>query len=93
MHGPAAAFGVVTGLLAKGFYPDFEMLGWIVGLALFCSVITAALAGTLIPFACHAVKVDPAYAGGPFLLTLNDLTAFTIYFAVALSLRSFFGLA
>jgi magnesium transporter len=77
-----ALVGVATWLL----YPDMPNLGLIVGVALPCAIVVAALAGTLIPFVCHAVKVDPAYAGGPFLLTLNDIAAYLIYFAVAINL-------
>ncbi len=85
--------GVLVGILAGLAFTEEPMLGWIVGVALFCSVIVAAFAGTLIPFACHAIHVDPAYAGGPFLLTLNDLSAFVIYFTVALLLLNAFGVS
>lgn len=78
--------GLVVGLLVALTHSDHPGLGLIVGVALPCAIVTAALAGTLIPFVCHKVRVDPAYAGGPFLLTLNDLAAYTIYFAVAIAL-------
>ena len=81
--------GVLVGVAASVFF-DVVGLGWIVGLALPASILTAGLFGTLIPFLCEAVNVDPAYAGGPFLLTLNDLAAISIYFTVALTLRDVF---
>ncbi len=83
--------GILVGALVSATHPDYPVLGLIVGLALPCAIVTAALAGTLIPFACQAVNVDPAYAGGPFLLTLNDLAAYTIYFAVAIGLIDMLG--
>ncbi|GJM21923.1 MAG: magnesium transporter MgtE [Planctomycetota bacterium] len=74
-------------------HADSAWLGWAVGLALPCAIFVAALVGTLVPFACHRVGVDPAYAGGPFLLTLNDIAAFLIYFAVAIQLMKFLGIS
>ncbi len=78
--------GIVVGAATTLFF-SVDGLGLVVGLALPASILTAALAGTLIPFFCHSIKVDPAYAGGPFLLTLNDLAAIAIYFGVALALK------
>lgn len=83
--------GLLVGALVSATHPDYPVLGLIVGAALPCAIVAAALAGTLIPFACQAVRVDPAYAGGPFLLTLNDLAAYTIYFAVAVGLIDWLG--
>ncbi len=87
----ALIIGTISGLLvgvATWFvHVDAPALGLIVGIALPCAIFVAALAGTLVPFACHAVKVDPAYAGGPFLLTLNDIAAYLIYFSVAIGLQ------
>lgn len=83
--------GVLVGVATRMLHPDMPNLGLIVGVALPCAILVAALAGTLIPFACHAVKVDPAYAGGPFLLTMNDIAAYLIYFAVAINLQEALG--
>ncbi len=79
--------GAMVGVATHFLYSEMPSLGLIVGVALPSAILVAALAGTLIPFACHAVKVDPAYAGGPFLLTMNDIAAYLIYFAVAISLQ------
>lgn len=87
------AAGLIVGFGVAAFHSDAQWLGAVVGLALPCAILVAALAGTLVPFACHAVGVDPAYAGGPFLLTLNDIAAFLIYFAVAIQLMRFLELS
>lgn len=91
----ALMIGVLAGLVVGGLvtvtHPSHPNLGIIVGAALPCAILCAALAGTLIPFACHAAKVDPAYAGGPFLLTVNDLAAYIIYFWVAIQLTGLLG--
>ncbi|MDG2150420.1 MAG: magnesium transporter [Planctomycetota bacterium] len=83
--------GLTVGMATHLLYPADPYLGVIVGVALPCAILVAALAGTLIPFACHAVRVDPAYAGGPFLLTMNDIAAYLIYFAVAINLQDLLG--
>ena len=83
--------GLCVGFATHWLYPGEPHLGVIVGVALPCAILVAALAGTLIPFACHAVRVDPAYAGGPFLLTMNDIAAYLIYFAVAINLQDVLG--
>jgi len=79
--------GLIVGVATWFVHVDAPALGLIVGIALPCAIVVAALAGTLVPFACHAVKVDPAYAGGPFLLTMNDIAAYVIYFSVAINLQ------
>jgi magnesium transporter len=83
--------GVLVGVTTHFLHPDMPDLGLIVGLALPCAIMVAALAGTLVPFVCHVVKVDPAYAAGPFLLTMNDIAAYLIYFAVAINLLEVLG--
>ncbi len=76
--------GLAVGLATAVVHSDQSWLGLVVGVALPCAVFVAGLVGTLVPFACHRFKVDPAYASGPFLLTLNDIAAYLIYFSVAL---------
>ena len=76
--------GLAVGVATTLVHPDNPTLGLVVGIALPCAIFMAALAGTLVPFACNWVGVDPAYAGGPFLLTLNDISAYLIYFSVAI---------
>jgi magnesium transporter len=83
--------GLLVGTMTSIVYSDIPQLGLVVGVALPCAILVAALAGTLIPFACHLVRVDPAYAGGPFLLTMNDIAAYLIYFAVAILLMDSLG--
>jgi magnesium transporter len=78
--------GPLVGLAAGIVHADDPWLGWVVGVALPCVIFMAALSGTLIPFACHRVRVDPAYASGPFLQTMNDISAYLIYFTVAILL-------
>lgn len=75
--------GIVIGVLLILFRGD---IGIVVGLALFASIVVAAFLGTMMPFACLVIKVDPAYASGPVLTTMNDLVGYAIYFSIALLL-------
>lgn len=91
----AAVIGVLSGLivgtLAALVYSHMAWLGLVIGVALPSAIVVAALVGTLVPFGCRRVDVDPAYASGPFLLTLNDIAAYVIYFAVAVTLQDWLG--
>jgi len=91
----ASIIGLISGTIIGGvlilFPPDSGHydagnLGYVVSLALFGSIVCAAFLGTMMPFACLLIKVDPAYASGPILTTLNDLFGFAIYFTIALPL-------
>lgn len=78
--------GLVVGPLIALFQPEHRWLGLVVGASLPCAIFAGAVTGTLIPFLCHRIRVDPAYAGGPFLSTMNDLSGYVVYFSVALGL-------
>jgi len=83
----AAFIGLISGLLIGAFLFFLQgQIGFVVGLALFGAIVSAALLGTMMPFACLMVDVDPAYASGPILTTMNDLLGFVIYFGIALLL-------
>jgi magnesium transporter len=51
-------------------------LGLILGLAMIINMFVAATAGTLIPLALRAMKVDPALASSVFITTLTDVCGF-----------------
>jgi magnesium transporter len=55
----------------------------VVALALAVQVATAALIGTVLPFAAAMLKLDPAVVASPVLTTLVDITGLLIYFTVA----------
>lgn len=83
----AAAIGLVSGLIVGGLiywaFPGTSTHGFVVGLSLFTAILSAAIIGTLTPFICLLFKVDPAYASGPLLTTLNDIFGFLIFFGIA----------
>ena len=78
--------GLVTGVtitIVVGFWQHNWILGMIIGLAMFCAITVATIAGSFIPLVMDKIGVDPAVASGPFISTLSDLTSVLIYFTIA----------
>ena len=78
--------GAVTGLtifLVVSMWKGNIMLGLAVGVAMFCAITVANLAGSLIPVGMDRLGFDPAVASGPFISTMSDLTSVFIYFSIA----------
>ncbi|WP_026688741.1 magnesium transporter [Alteribacter aurantiacus] len=62
------------------------MLGFVVGISLFTTLIIGTLAGTIIPLTLYKLGVDPAVASGPLITTINDIFSLLIYFGIASAL-------
>jgi magnesium transporter len=77
-----AAFAVITGIAA---YIWFKVpgLGFVIGLAMICNLIAAALGGILIPLALHRLRFDPAVASSPFVTTVTDVVGFFSFLSIA----------
>ena len=54
-------------------------LGVILGAAMVINMFVAATAGTLIPLALRAMKMDPALASSVFITTLTDVFGFASF--------------
>jgi magnesium transporter len=65
------------------------MLGLLVGISIFITLIVATLAGSIVPLLMHKMKIDPAVASGPFITTINDLISILIYFGLATLLMGY----
>jgi magnesium transporter len=76
------AFAVITGVLA---YVWFKVpgLGFVIGLAMICNLIAAALGGILIPLLLNRLKIDPAVASSPFVTTVTDVVGFFSFLSIA----------
>jgi magnesium transporter len=76
------AFAVITGIAA---YVWFKVpgLGFVIGLAMICNLVAAALGGILIPLALHRLKIDPAVASSPFVTTVTDVVGFFAFLSIA----------
>ena len=55
----------------------------IVGLSLLISMTVSSFVGAIVPIVFKKIKIDPAVASGPFITTINDLTALLIYYGLA----------
>jgi magnesium transporter len=86
----AVVIGALSGLIVGGVvsitYEENAFYGFVIGLSLLAAIFSAAILGTLTPFVCLGIKVDPAYASGPLLTTLNDIIGFLIFFGIAYAL-------
>jgi len=73
--GNGVALGTVAAVGAFALRGD-PILGLILALAMVINMFVAATAGTLIPLALRAMKVDPALASSVFITTLTDVFGF-----------------
>ena len=71
------------------FWQGDLMLGLLVGISIFITLIVATLAGSIVPLLMHKMKIDPAVASGPFITTINDLISILIYFGLATLLMGY----
>jgi len=67
------------------------VLGLIVGISMFLSIISAVLISTGFPFIFTKIHLDPAIASGPFATMISDIVTVTIYFTVATIMLLNFG--
>ena len=76
------AFAVITGAAA---YVWFRVpgLGVVIGLAMICNLVAAALGGILIPLILHRIRIDPAVASSPFVTTVTDVVGFFSFLSIA----------
>jgi magnesium transporter len=71
--------GVACGIIGAGvvwLMQGNPYLGAILAMAMIINMFVAAIAGTLIPLALRALKVDPALASSVFITTLTDVFGF-----------------
>ena len=79
------ACGAIAGLGA-GLFVGNMAYAPIIGSALCCGIIWAAMVGTIMPLVFNRLNIDPAVASGPLVTTLNDSFALLIYFGITLLL-------
>ena len=83
------AVGLINGLIcaillyAYAYLLNFEFeLANTISVSLFIVIIFSSLFGTFIPMFLNSIKIDPAFATGPFITTANDVLGLFIYFMV-----------
>ena len=78
----AFVLGIIISIAAF-LWQGNPLLGLVVGVSMFITLLTAVAAGTSIPFIMEALGADPAVAAGPFITTLIDISGLFIYFTMA----------
>lgn len=76
------ALAVILGMAAMLILGD-PWLGLILGLAMICNQIVAALGGVLVPLGMNRLGLDPALASGTFVTTLTDVMGFLAFLGFA----------
>jgi len=85
----ALFLGVLLSLVSVFWFGSSFLLGIILSLSLFLTVIAAVLIGVTIPFFLQKIKKDPAVGTGPFATILRDILSLLIYFSVTIFLLNF----
>ncbi len=70
------------GTIASLWFDDFH-IGIIIATAMAINLVTAALAGALLPVALKQLKIDPALAGSMALTTVTDVMGFFSFLGLA----------
>ncbi len=83
--GIAAASGLLISVFARSV-GDSARLGMVVGIAMACTVLFAALVGSILPLLLKALRGDPAKASEPLLATLMDILGLAVYLLIGIAL-------
>ena len=75
-------WALIMGLIASAWFHDYA-IAVILAVAMIINLLTAALAGALIPVILKSLNVDPALAGGVALTTVTDVVGFFSFLALA----------
>jgi magnesium transporter len=65
------------------FWFGIGRLGFVIGGAMICNLLAAALAGILIPLTLHRFGKDPAVASGVFVTAITDVVGFFSFLGLA----------
>jgi len=75
-------WSMVVAVAASVWFEDW-LIGAIIAAAMIINLVTAALAGTLIPLVMKRMEIDPALAGGVVLTTVTDVVGFMSFLGLA----------
>ena len=78
----ALLWATVIGFLAAWWFND-PVIGYIIAAAMIVNLITAALAGSLLPILLKTINIDPALAGSVVLTTVTDVVGFFSFLGLA----------
>ena len=75
-------WSAVVAVAASVWFKDW-LIGAIIAAAMVINLVTAGLAGTLIPLVMKRLEIDPALAGGVVLTTVTDVVGFMSFLGLA----------
>lgn len=75
-------WSIVVAVAAAAWFDDV-MLGGIIAAAMVINLVTAGLAGSIIPIVLRKMDIDPALAGGVALTTVTDVVGFMSFLGLA----------
>jgi magnesium transporter len=75
-------WALVMGMVVSMWFDDY-VLAFIIAAAMVINLLTAALAGALLPVFLKSIKIDPALAGGVALTTITDVVGFFAFLGLA----------
>ncbi len=78
----ATLWAAVMGVVAAWWFDD-SAIGYIIAAAMVVNVVTAAVAGSLLPVFLKSINVDPALAGSVMLTTITDVVGFLSFLGLA----------
>ena len=76
------ALALILGLTGAAIFGDLK-LGVVLGLAMICNQVVAALGGVMVPLTMSRMGLDPALASGTFVTTLTDVMGFLAFLGFA----------
>ena len=77
-----AAFAVLIGVIAAWWFSNLD-IGMIIAIAMVFNMLSAALAGILIPILLDRLDLDPAIASSVFVTTVTDVVGFFAFLGLA----------
>ncbi len=78
----AVLIGIIASLFVAYIDKSSE-LGAVIGLSVFCGIVSSLITGTLLPYTFWRLHDDPAEASGPIATVIQDFMSVIIFFLIA----------
>lgn len=75
-------WATLMGVIAGAWFSD-SIIGMIIAAAMIINLLTAAVAGALLPITLRSFNIDPALAGSVALTTITDVVGFFAFLGLA----------
>jgi magnesium transporter len=75
-------FAVLIGVVAAVWFSNWQ-LGGVIAVAMVFNMLSAAIAGILIPIALNHFEIDPAIASSVFVTTVTDVVGFFAFLSLS----------